>query len=56
MQVAKYWRNRKLRYRLEGLARHEARAIVAIVRPDSDKAAGRNGLKPLKREPARLLQ
>jgi len=55
MQVAKYWRNKKLRYRLEGLARPEARAIV-IVRPDPDRAPEQNGRKPLKREPARLLQ
>ena len=53
MQVAKYWRNKKLRYRLEGLARHEARTIV---RPNSDRAPDQNGRKPLKREPARLLQ
>lgn len=53
MQVAKYWRNRKLRYRLEGLARRQEQEIVL---PAPDKAAGRNGLKPVKREPVRLLQ
>ncbi len=53
MQVAKYWRNKKLRYRLEGLARHQARALV---KPGADIAPEKNGRKPLKREPARLPQ
>lgn len=53
MQVAKYWRNKKLRYRLEGLSRQEARAIVS---PQADKDVERNGRQALKREPARLPQ
>ena len=53
MQVAKYWRNKKLRYRLEGLARQDKRAIVG---PQAAKNAERNRRKALKREPMRLLQ
>lgn len=53
MQVAKYWRNRKLRYRLEGLPRQEERAALV---PQPDKVAVREGRMALKREPARLLQ
>ncbi len=53
MQVAKYWRNKRLRYRLEGLARQDKRAIAG---PQADKDAERNGRKGSKREPARLLQ
>ena len=53
MQVAKYWRNKKLRYRLEGLARRQEQEIVL---PAPDRAPDQNGRKPLKREPARLLQ
>lgn len=53
MQVAKYWRNKKLRYRLEGLARQEQRQLVQA---HADNAAVRNGRKALKREPVRLLQ
>lgn len=53
MQVAKYWRNRKLRYRLERLARQEERPLL---QPQAEKAADRNGRQALKREPVRLLQ
>lgn len=53
MQVAKYWRNRKLRYRLEGPARQEARALVP---PRADKVAAQNGRAARKRQPVRLQQ
>ena len=53
MQVAKYWRNKKLRYRLEGMPRQAARAIVS---PREGIEAERNGRQAPKREPARLTQ
>lgn len=53
MQVAKYWRNKKLRYRLEGLARQELRANV---HPKSDRDINRNGRQAHQRERMRLLQ
>ena len=53
MQVAKYWRNRKLRYRLEGMPRQEKRALE---HPRSDAAAERNGRQAPRREPVRLPQ
>ena len=44
MQVAKYWRNKKLRYRLEGLSRQEARAIGTTRKPTIDvERNGRQG-------------
>ena len=54
MQVAKYWRNRKLRYRLEGLARPDAR--VVLPQQAEKDAAARNGRLPRKREPVRMSQ
>ena len=52
MQVAKYWRNKKLRYRLEGLTRQEARVSGP---PQAEKdAAARNGSLARKREPVRM--
>ena len=51
MRVAKYWRNRKLRYRLEGMPRQAERALV---HPSSDAMAQRNGRRAPRREPARL--
>lgn len=53
MQVAKYWRNKKLRYRLEGLALKAERPMAG---PKPERNADRNRRKPLKCEPMRLLQ
>ena len=54
MQVAKYWRNKKLRYRLEGLARQEARVIAGA--QSTNKDADRKGRNTLKHEAMRLVQ
>lgn len=60
MQVAKYWRNKKLRYRLEGLPRQEARVLDVIEGPPSNQDNVRDNVrkvrKPLKREAIRLVQ
>lgn len=53
MQVTKYWRNRKLRYRLEGVPRQEVRVLVQA---RSDARAERNGRQSPRREPLRLPQ
>ena len=53
MQVAKYWRNKKLRYRLEGMPRQEDRALVL---PRSDARAEGIRRQAPKREPSRLPQ
>ena len=53
MQVAKYWRNKKLRYRLEGMARRPEGAIMS---PRVGIEAERNGRQAPKRESARLPQ
>ncbi len=56
MQVAKYWRNKKLRYRLEGLPRQEARVLDVLEGPPSNQDNVRKLRKPLKREAIRLVQ
>lgn len=53
MQVAKYWRNRKLRYRLVGMPRLCERAFV---HPCPEAKVERNGRQAPKRQPARLPQ